>query len=313
MVTRREILKVLALAGPAEAGRYLWGDSFVASGLSRTLQAAASIEFGYAAITWDKDYMGAIDEVAAVGFRGIQLRTGDGLLDRFGDKPEALKALLAEKRLAFPVFSSGNLAIEPEREQEMFDLHLSHAKFLRAAGGQYLQVIDERPKGRAVVAGDYKRLGGLLTELSKRVRDAGVTLVYHPHMNSTGEKPAELAAILEAANPRSVRVLFDVAHYQQGGGDPAAAIREYHEWIEVLHVKDVRPTGSGRAGGSGGYQWVELGRGRVNLPAVFAALDAVSFKRWAIVELDKVPDPGRTPRESAEMNRRYLSEVLHAM
>jgi inosose dehydratase len=189
----------------------------------------------------------------------------------------------------------------------MFDLHLSHAKFLHAAGGQYLQVIDVRPKGRPVVADDYRRLGRLLTELAKRVRDVGVTLVYHPHMNSTGEKPPELVAILEAADPRAVRVLFDVAHYQQGGGDPAAAIREYHEWIEVLHVKDVRPTGSG------GYQWVELGRGHVNLPAVFAALDTVGFKGWAVVELDKVPDPGRTPRESAEMNRHYLSDVLHVM
>src|SRR5207249_6953305 len=101
-----------------------------------------------------------------------------------------------------PAFSSGDLSIEPAREQEMFDLHVSHAKFLRAAGGQYLQVIDQRPKGREVVASDYRRLGRLLTELSMRVRDAGVTLVYHPHMSSTGEKPPELVAILEAADPR---------------------------------------------------------------------------------------------------------------
>jgi inosose dehydratase len=303
MVTRRQLIHTLAMP-------------FVVSAFGRTLEGAASLQFGYAAITWGKDYMTAIDEVAAVGFRGIQLRTGDGLLDRFGDKPEALKALLAEKKLALPVFSSGDLSLEPEREQEMFDLHVSHAKFLHAAGGHYLQVIDVRPKGRPVVADDYRRAGRLLTELSKRVRDAGVTLVYHPHMNSTGEKPPELVAILEAADPRYVRVLFDVAHYQQGGGDPAGAIRDYREWIEVLHIKDVRPAASGGtsgSGGSGGYQWVELGRGRVDLKAVFAALDTVGFKGWAVVELDKVPDPGRTPRESAEMNRHYLSDVLHVM
>ena len=297
MVTRRELLHTIAVP-------------FVVSALRRTLDGATSIQFGYAAITWDKDYMLAIDEIAAVGFRGIQLRAGDGLLDRFGDRPAALKELLAQKQLAFPVFSSGNLSIDPAREQEMIDLHVSHANFLRAAGGRYLQVIDERPKGRPVVAADYTRLGGLLTELSKRVRDAGVTLVYHPHMNSTGERPLELAAILEAADPRWVRVLFDTGHYQQGGGDPAGAIRDYRDWIEVLHVKDVRPVD---ASGAGGYQWVELGRGRVDLRAVFAALDVVEFKGWAIVELDRVPDPGRTPRESAEMNRRFLSDVLHVM
>jgi len=300
MVTRRDALKSLAaLAAARTMGR---GGTF----------EAASIQFGYAAITWGNDYMTAIDEIAAAGFRGVQLRAGDGLLDRFGDKPAALKELLDRKRLAFPVFSSGNLSIDPAREKEMFDLHTSHARFVRDAGGLYLQVIDERPKGRALVSEDYTRLGRLLTELSKRVREAGVTLVYHHHMNSTGEKPGEVAAVLGAADHRVVRLLFDTAHYQQGGGDPVSAIRQYRDWIEVLHLKDVRPGAPGRAADAGGYTFVELGRGRVDLKGVFTALNDINFKGWGVVELDRVPDPGRTPRESADINRRYLSDVLHA-
>jgi inosose dehydratase len=123
-------------------------------------------------------------------------------------------------------------------------------------------------------------------------------------MTSTGEKPQEVRAVLDAADPRHVRLLFDVAHYQQGGGDPVAAIREYRQWIDVIHLKDVRDTPSGTAK----YEFVELGRGRVDLPGVFAALRDITFDKWAIVELDRVPDPGRTPKESAEMNRRYLVE-----
>jgi inosose dehydratase len=286
--------------------------SAVASAMSRAADAAASVSYGYAAITWGNDYMTAMTDIAAVGYRGVQLRAGDGLLDRFGDKPAALRELLAQKRLAFPVFSSGNLSIDPAREREMLELHTRHAAFVHAAGGLFLQVIDERPKGRAVVADDYKRTGRLLTELGKRVRDAGVTLVYHHHMNSTGEKPPEVAAVLDAADRQHVRLLFDTAHYQQGGGDPAAAIRQYRDWIAVLHLKDVREGsgGSGRSGGSD-YQFVELGRGRVDLPAVFAALNEINFNGWGVVELDRVPDAGRTPKESAEINRRYLVETLH--
>ena len=311
MVTRRDLLKTAAIAAP-----------LAASGLGWSLDGAASMQYGYAAITWGKDYMAAIDEIAAVGFTGIQLRTGDGLLDRFGSRPEALRELLARRRLAFPVFSSGNLSIDPAREREMIDLHVEHARFLHAAGGLYLQVIDERPKGRPVVADDYRRLGQLLTTLSRRVRDAGVTLVYHHHMNSTGEKPQEIDAVLAAADPRAVRLLFDTAHYAQGGGDPVAGIHQYREWIEVLHLKDVRSTPASTAARSGAtntggesasFQFVELGRGRVDLKAVFAALDQINFKGWAVVELDRVPDPGRIPRESAEINRRYLSDVLHVM
>jgi inosose dehydratase len=75
----------------------------------------------------------------------------------------------------------------------------------------------------------------------------------------------------------------------------------------VLHLKDVRPAPPGPAGGPGpSYQFVELGRGRVDLPGVFAAMRDINFAGWAIVELDRVPDAGRTPKESAEINRRYL-------
>jgi inosose dehydratase len=293
MVTRRELLKAIAMVGPAKAGHDV---------LSRV--AAASIRYGYAAITWGSDYGRAIEDIAASGFHGIQLRTGDGLLAEYGSKPSALGDRLAARHLTFVALSSGNLSIDPAREREQIELHASHAKFLRAAGGLYLQVIDERPKGRAVGADDYRRAGRLLTELGKRAQDAGVTLVYHHHMNSTGEKPHEIAAILDAADRRHVRLLFDTAHYQQGGGDPVAAIRQYRDWIELLHLKDVR------AGEPDGYQFVELGRGRVDLRGVFAALDDISFSGWAIVELDRVPDPGRTPKESAEINRRFLVDVL---
>ena len=56
---------------------------------------------------------------------------------------------------------------------------------------------------------------------------------------------------------------------------------------------------------------MELGRGHVDLPGVFAALNDVKFGGWAIVELDRVPDPGRTPKEAAEVNKRYLVETMH--
>jgi len=294
MVTRREFLTAVASSAVAlRAGR----------------AAAAAMKLGYAAITWGADIDKAIEDISAVGFRAIQLR-GEAFA-QYGNRPKALRALLDRYRQTFAVLSSGNLSIDPSREEEMLSMHVQHARFLHDAGGQYLQVIDERPKERPVVPDDYRRLGRLLTELGKRTADAGVPLAYHHHMNSTGEKPQEVRAVLDAADARHVRLLFDVAHYQQGGGDPVAAIREYREWIDVVHLKDVRDAAApgDRSGGSGGgYEFVELGRGRVDLPGVFAALGDIAFDKWAIVELDRVPDPSGTPRASAEMNKRYLIE-----
>src|SRR5439155_5784155 len=190
----RDFIKTVSAASLSTA--------YVASGFSRTVDAAGSMQFGYAALTWGNKVSDAIDDVAAVGFRGIQLRVGDGTFDKYGSNPAALRDLLAQRKLAFPVLSSGNLVIDPVVERDELAKHARHAKFLHDAGGQYLQVIDERPKGRAVTPDDYRRVGWLLTELGKRTTDAGATLVYHHHMNSTGEKPHEIAAVLDAADKR---------------------------------------------------------------------------------------------------------------
>jgi inosose dehydratase len=55
---------------------------------------------------------------------------------------------------------------------------------------------------------------------------------------------------------------------------------------------------------------VELGRGRVDLKGVFAALAAIDYRGWAVVELDAVPDNAHTPKEAALINRRYIEEAI---
>ena len=130
-------------------------------------------------------------------------------------------------------------------------------------------------------------------------------------MNSLGERPAEVDEILAAADPRYVGFELDIAHYLQGGGDPVKAIERHADRLLFLHIKDVESTaaGSGGSGGSRGYRFVELGRGRVDVKGVFAALRDVKFKGWAVVELDAVPDNARTPKESALINRKYLEDI----
>jgi inosose dehydratase len=213
---------------------------------------------------------------------------------------------LARHGLTFVALSSGNVSIDPSAEAQVIDQHVGHARFLRDAGGLYLQLIDQRPSGRESQPADYVRLGRLLTEIGKRVADLGVPVGYHHHVGSLGEKPDEIERVLDASDPTYVRLLLDVAHYQVGGGDPAAAIRRYAKRLLFLHVKDVRMPG---AGGTP-FQFVELGRGSVDLPGVFAALRDVAFRGWAVVELDSVPDPGRTPKAANEISKRYLERVV---
>src|SRR6266851_1863153 len=275
-----------------------------AAGAAAAMAEPPPFRVGYAAITWGGDDERAIREIAEAGFPGIQLR--NSAVGRWGRAPSELRELLARHRLTLAALSSGNLRIDPAVEQTELATHLAHAAFVRdVGGGGCLQVIDERPKGRAIVEADYARLGRLLTELGRRTADAGVPLVYHHHMNSLGEKPREIDAVLDATDPRHVSVLFDIAHYQQGGGDPVAAIRRYRDRIRVVHLKDVHAIDR-----APGYQWVELGRGRVDVKGAVAALKEVGFRGWAIVELDQVTEPTGSPKASAILNKRYVEQEL---
>ncbi len=270
--------------------------------------APSQIHLGYAAIPWGGNDRQAIDDISSLGFPGIQLRSN--CIEEFGTAA-AVRDLLQQHKLQMVALSSGGIRIDPAFQSAELDNHLSHAKFTRDAGGLYLQVTDDRPKNRVITAEDYRSLGQLLTELGKRTADIGIPLGYHNHMGSLGERPEEVDQILESADPRYVKLELDIAHYVQGGGDPVKAIEKYSDRLLFLHIKDVvsRPA-SDKAASSHPYYFVELGRGRVDIPGVFAALNKVNFRGWAVVELDEVADKSVTPLQSAAANKKYLLEKL---
>ncbi|MGH9529438.1 MAG: sugar phosphate isomerase/epimerase family protein [Terriglobales bacterium] len=266
---------------------------------------SGEIHFGYAAITWGGNDSEAINDISALGFPGIQLRSN--ILKEFGQKPSSLRELLEQHHLALVALSSGDLNIENDESRELAT-HTSNAKFLGDMGGSYLQVICSRPK-RAIGGDDYKRLAGMLTELGKRTADFGISLGYHNHMNSLVQSPDEVQRVFDSVDPRYAKLELDIAHYFAAKGDPASAIEKYHKALLFLHIKDVQMA-SGSEHSRDGYRFVELGRGEVDLPGVFAALKKVRFRGWAIVELDSVPEGGGSPKESAAISKKYLEEKL---
>jgi inosose dehydratase len=261
-----------------------------------------TIRFGYAAITWGGNDRQAIDDISALGYQGIQLR--DSAFQEWGERPRELADLLAANRLTMVAFSSGVLRLDPAFESEDLELHTRHARFVRDVGGLYLQVVDARPRGRAPTRADYRRMGRLLTELGRRTTDLGIQLGYHNHMGNLGQAPDEIAQVLDAADPRFVKLELDTAHYQQGGGLPATAVKQHGSRLLFLHLKDLESPLT--EGGPESYRFVELGRGQVDFPATFAALERANFKGWAIVELDQVPVSTRSPKESAAISGQYL-------
>jgi inosose dehydratase len=278
-----------------------------ASVLPSALAAASNgkIRFGYTAMTWGTRHREAVEDIAALGFEGVQFRAD--VMEAL--KPAEVRELLAQKGLAFTAMSSGLVALDADPAEEIAR-HVANAQYVKACGGQYLQLLDKLSSyGQPVDADKCTRMGKLLTEIGKRTADLGVTSTYHNHLNTLSETPAGLEYVLAASDPRYLRFELDTAHAVAGGGNPAQMIEQYRDRLSFMHLKDVVDLPNA---GKGKYpfQFVELGRGRVDLAAVFAAMNKVGFTGWAVVELDKVPVADRTPRESGEISRDYLKKTI---
>src|SRR5258705_6349459 len=146
--------------------------------------APSEIHFGYASITWGGKDRQAIEDIAAVGFRGIQLRSNS--IAEFGS-PSAMRDFLTQHELKFVALSSGDLLSDSASAKKSIAEHTAHAKFLRDAGGLYLQVLDNRPKGRVPIADDYNQLGHALPELGHRPPGFGILVGLHNTTETLGE------------------------------------------------------------------------------------------------------------------------------
>jgi len=274
-----------------------------------TTRRAFSLRLGYASITWGGKDEQAIDDISSLGFHGIQLRSN--AVEQWGDRPEQLRDLLQRKGLVLLCFSSGTVDADPAKQKQYIETHVKHARFVKALGGQTLQLISRRPADRAPTPEEFERLARLLDEIGKQALELGVRLVYHTHMRGFGEAPDEVARVLDATNPKLVSLLLDIAHYQQGGGDPVAAVSRHKDRITVLHLKDViSPVPGDTRPPRESYRWVELGRGKVDVPGVMTALQQVPWSGPALIELDAVTDPARTPKDCAAINKQYVVEKL---
>ena len=255
-VTRRRLLAGLATASAAsmcspllqKAAAEIAGPGRLYPPMDLSLfdtpvdRGAWKLRVGYAAITWGSNIDQAIEQISAAGYPGIQLL---GNVLKAHPDPQTVKGALAEHKLTFVALSSGGTQLDPAKEKEMLEEHTQHAKYLHDAGGKYLQVIGaNNPKGTAPnwTAADYKRQGYLLTEVGKRAAEYGIQTGFHNHMNTIGQAPEATDAIMDAADPKYVKLELDVAHYLQGGGDPAAAVRKYKRRLLFMHLKDTKPS-----------------------------------------------------------------------
>jgi hypothetical protein len=111
--------------------------------------------------------------------------------------------------------------------------------------------------------------------------------------------PASLAKLL-AISP-AFRVCLDIGHFAAGGNDPVAYLREHHDRITHIHVKDrKRGNGPNVAWGTG------------DTP-IGASHQLIRDNRWPIIALtEREYDGAGTPFEQTKANIETMRAMLNA-
>jgi inosose dehydratase len=307
---RRDFLK---RSGSGALGVVGWN-----SAVGAIASATPPNPIGYATISWPRSqFTHALDAIASLGFKGVQL-LGWVRDDYSGERFDELKDRLNGLRLTPVALSCWGIKLDPAQIADQSVKFGEYAKFQRSLGGLCLQVTDDgRPDGQYSPA-QIKALGEQMNVLGKIAADTGVTLGYHPHFRSLGETREGMARVLDATDPRYVKLIADVGHIFLGGSDPSEVIRAYHERLILMHFKDVRKEivqlsqKDRRLVRKGQYSFCEVGQGAVNFPAVLQTIRDVQFRGWIILELDDFEPPPGGPDEAARRNKASAEKLgLH--
>lgn len=242
------------------------------------------------------DLNSILAEIAGAGYTGFEI--GAQHLDL--NAPATFRQLLAAHGLRVVGLHVGGEIYNPQAVTEALANLERTIAFAAEVGATYLP-FSGKMKG-AAAAESHKTETELsvqaesLNRIGELARAAGLSLCYHNHFWEIEANARELRHLLAHTDPTLVSLCLDVAWVQRGGSDPVALAREVFDRVGYFHFKDTTAD-----------EWMELGRGIVDLPGLAALLDERRYNGWIVVEQDETRGPAV---ESATISRAYLQELL---
>jgi sugar phosphate isomerase/epimerase len=217
--------------------------------------------------------------VRAMGYNDVELLWS---FDNFGRTPEQVRATLKQTGLRAP-----SAHIAPEALLKDWDKSLANAKLL---GHQYL-IVPSLPEETKTSMDAWRQWADRFNAAGDLARHAGIWLALHnePEMVKPihGVVPYDL--FIERTDPSRVRLQLDFGNMEVGGGNSMKYLMDHRDRYWSFHIKDVVADGT---------HDTELGKGRMNLRALLAAIPDVQ-KKPCYVEQENPKD------ELASMKQNY--------
>jgi len=146
---------------------------------------------------------------------------------------------------------------------------------------------------------DYRRVGERLNRLAERLSQGGIALAYHNHSFEFQEIDGKLPydVLLEATDPKLVKLEIDLYWMLRGRQDPIAYFTRWPGRTRLVHVKD--------SYGPPDEVMADVGAGIINWRRVFDKQEVAGIEHF-LVERDDAPDG----LASAAASFRYLQGLL---
>jgi inosose dehydratase len=235
---------------------------------------------GHTGITWGyaaNDAPNAIRDVGELGFHGFE---SFGSVLQAWDARGGLQLQLQAQRLPLiGAYCPLNLT-DPAKRTDELKKAILWSTLISSYGGRVAVIgPDNVDRKRFDFAAARADIVTTLNGIGQVMTAAGLSAAVHPHTGSCIQTRDEIRAVMDSANARDVMLCPDTGELMAAGVDPLAIIKQYGERIAHVHIKDYN-------GGAQHDGYTAAGRGKVNIPAIMDALEALPQAFMVMVELN---------------------------
>lgn len=188
----------------------------------------------------------------------------------------------------------------------------SVARFLKESGAEYIALGWDVPSSGGQLyrrtPGDVTRTVHAMDELGRiSLEEHGILAAFHAERDIPKEM---ILQILDQTNPKYIRLCADVGHFTAAGLNAVQTIKTYASRLAASHWKDYDPKlpGPHYLGSEASGDFVELGKGIVDFPALADLYRQIDFDGWVQLELDHTRDAS-IAISAAEM-KSYVTDKL---
>ena len=238
----------------------------------------------------------AIDAIASIGYRGVELMADlHHAYPPAMDEPRrqhtrekiATPGLVVSNVNAFTLFACGDtyhptwIEDDADARRRRVEHTLASVELAAQFGAKTVSLQPGGPMIGTTLTRD--RAGELYAQGLEKVvplaKKLGVILAVEPEPGLFIQTAGEYLEFKNRffKNENAVRMNCDIGHLFCVGDDPAAVIRQHAEHVAHVHLEDI---GKNRV-----HQHLTPGKGVIDFPAIFKALEEVGYTGWTTVEL----------------------------